>query len=162
MPTTLMELRHAEMEHRMFITILSLALLANVGTQVMLILQTPTALISKVAIMTGNPMAVACMFAVSAALVIPNTIMTVAWRNRFASRIAVKASVAGFALCSVAWFFLGYSARNLDAEWLVFSYLRNGVVTMSFSAALGVMLNNQMKRRQRVVQLENEKQPTVA
>ncbi len=162
--SSLLELRHADMEHRMLITTLSISQLGGMIHQSMLIVQAPATFIHKAAVMSGVPAdAVAGLFVVSAMLVLPNTGAIVAWKNRFANRGFVKLAVVGSALCSFIWGFLAYSVRNLDIDWYVTGYfVQQSLVAMAFSATLGVMLNNQMKRRLRVVQPENEEQPTVA
>jgi hypothetical protein len=143
------------MEHRFFITLLSFSLLLDMINPAILIMVTPQSLLYKTAVVTGFPPGiVAGVFTVCAMLTLPNTVMTILWRNRFEHRNVTKLAVAGFALCGIMWAVMAVAARTLDVEWQVQQYLQNAVISIAFAAALALMLNNQMKRVKRIMQNE--------
>jgi hypothetical protein len=153
MPNSILERRHAEIEHRFFITLLSFSLLADMLNPAIMIMNTYGSMVRKVAeVAFLHPAVIAGMFVFCALLALPNTIVTILWKNRFANRLIIKMSVAAYALCSLVWVIMAYASRRLDEAWLVQLYLQDAGVSLAFSAALAVMLNNQMKRIKRMIQ----------
>lgn len=142
-----LELKHLMSESRMLSILLGGALLQDMVDPVLLIASVPTSLLTRVAGMTGHPVLLACLFAVCALLLLPFLAVSLLRGLERYRRIAAKLACLSLGIATVLWAYLGTLSAGMGTGTLSNIFLRNAVMSLGFSAALAVSLNNQLIRR---------------
>ena len=142
-----LELKHLMSESRMLSILLGGALLQDMIDPVLLITSVPTSLLTRVAVLTGHPTTVACLFAVSAVLLAPFLAASLMRDMAPLRRLAAKLACLSLCIATVLWAYMGTISAGAGTGTVSNIFLRNAIMSLGFAAALAVSLNNQLMRK---------------
>lgn len=122
--------------------VLAVDMMQNMISPAVWILTAPASVIAKVSRLATYPDAIAWLWLIMAALMIPYLIAQVAG---YTSRVSTRLACLGLSGGGALWFFLAWLGRNLDYTSLVGLFLFNCAVSVAMAAVLAASINNSQK-----------------
>ena len=127
---------------RCFSIVAACEILMDFISPAMWIMTAPQSIMAKVANLSTSGIALGMVWLLAALLVVPFVLMQFfnpEYRHR---RAVIKICNAGNLSGAFIWFFMGFLARNLDYEFIIFNFILNGFGALVMAALLANSLNN--------------------
>lgn len=140
------ELQHAQVQLRLVASLLACTLFFEMVDPAMMILQVPTSVLSRVAVMTHQPELLAGLFLACAVAVLPYAVMQLLCPDHPRRRDLTKLACAALAGAGLLWICMAYTARLTDFPYVVGVFLRTGVGAFLFALTLALSLNCELAR----------------
>ena len=110
------------------------------------VLNIQVSVLHKVSTLPPGTHAVAILFSLALALLVPHFVSLLFFPRRLSVRWPRKLAWAGAVLSCLTWFHLANQARALDVDGLAWTYFRYALADLALAAVYGVSLNAQLAR----------------
>lgn len=140
------ELQHQEVQLRIVAVLLSGMMLFNFLDPAIFILNVPSSIIARVAMMTGEGSCVAWGFIGLSLMIVPYVVMNLFFPRHGCRRDCTKVACLGLAGAGLLWFLLAWASKSTDFPYVVGVYVRSGAGALAFAMTLALSLNNELAR----------------